>query len=475
MRTQSLYLGRNRRARPYLYSESLYFIDGDTKCSDEPVYFERSLSSRVFYLLSHHDCTHSQHQLNMAPSAPVETFEHFIEGQGPGPRGDEDCMVCLDTLTASKPSISHANPSPTPCLATFCRSCFMHWVLQNKTSRKCPSCRAPIEVNMDERALIEDIGTDGRHDGAFWPRLGGIDALTVGRVSRDVAQRAYSLQDQAVRIGEYDDCFFLERAIICSTLPSFLDIVIERGMYLHARDPLYPILNPNHLSYIRFNTRVSVNFVRWLHGERDRMSPAFMRWALRNESLLDEYAKPLSRLVQEGLFGTAGGWPVNAECFRIFWFHESYYLVPDTMAHIRTPLEQRFWNIGSFAFQKKGWMQLREHLAFSAGVRGEDPGPDEPPYVVNMQALGVSVPIHPPPMFIQWPRADDGQHWPVDTDCRDIGLWDDYAHGDDGQLCFQRAVEDMPTCPPGLVDTIALRQFATEEHTREVARGLLRP
>ena len=405
---------------------------------------------------------------------PIQTFQDFTEGEGPGPRQEEDCLICMDPINAFKKTVTHTDPNPIPCHVTLCRACFMEWAIQNAEVRKCPSCRAPLQVNMDEAAMIADIGTDGRHDGSFWPRISNIDAFAVGRVDREVVQRAYALQGQAVDFGEYDRAFFLERAIICPSVKSFLDNVLERGGYHHSRSPIFPNVLPTLFTYIRYSASVSVNFVRWLHADRQELRPTFVRWALRNEALLDPAAQPLSHLVHRGLFNTTNGrWPVNIDRFKIFHYYDSYYLVPETMPSMRTPLEQYFWNIGDFV-KSKGWMQVREDLSTTPSIdRTHQMRYYDPPYVIILAEVGIAIPSLPKGRFLPW-QLENGEIWPSPEEPeprRRIDLWEDVYAEDVLRKLHTRS--GMPACPRGLVEAFMAEALQFEEDTRRAAFATL--
>jgi Ring finger domain len=73
-------------------------------------------------------------------------FVDCEEHTGPGPRGDDVCPICQDTIEERTPSVTHIK-----CGTTFCQECINQWVVQQNEGEfaTCPMDRDIIGV--DER------------------------------------------------------------------------------------------------------------------------------------------------------------------------------------------------------------------------------------------------------------------------------------------------------------------------------------
>ena len=67
------------------------------------------------------------------------------KGQGQGPRGEDECMVCFDPILALTATLMH-----DACQNTFCRGCLNNVAT---TSARCPACRGHIGTARQPPAL----------------------------------------------------------------------------------------------------------------------------------------------------------------------------------------------------------------------------------------------------------------------------------------------------------------------------------
>lgn len=325
---------------------------------------------------------------------------------------------------------------------------------------QCPACRARIVVNIGQISRIERVGTDGAHAESFWPLLRGIEVHSVDDLSPDVLQRAHSLGSYGVSFAEHDGAGFLERAIICPSVSSFLAHVMERGGYLQAQDPPN---SPSRRRYIRYQDHVSVAFVRWLHADRDLLRSSFVRWCIRDEQTrpLDPEDRPLGQLVWKGLLDDTIPFPQNVTHFNIFRFAKNWYLVPESTPNTRTQLESQFLAIGDSAWLH-GWCQQGEELTcFRVAVPWHihDPHP-VPHYVVRLGAVGLLSPSRDATYILRAHALRNTlDQWPGNEYERKVMFGDEIAPV---RLRFDltAAREGMPRCPRQGVE--ALRAYLSE-------------
>jgi hypothetical protein len=314
----------------------------------------------------------------------AETFTGFIEGFGPGTRGNE-CLVCMEHLGAAKPTVTHS-----VCGNTFCRQCFMSDVIHSFAARPlqattCPACRGPIVIKDSPTSVIERIGTDGLHNESFWPRVGNF-VIPLSEISPDYLTRVQSLIAANVLASDYNLSPHIERAIICPSVSAFLEHVALRGTFL-AGQPRRP---PGYLPrYIRYADIVPTNLVRWLHTTRSLLPSPFVRWLIRDSTTtrLDTDDPGLHSLVWRGVIPEGledMTFPAAARRFIPFRFDSSWYLVPEFPKDQLSLLDAEFWTLGDAAWAA-GWRQQGEELdRFFRAV----PDGMTPYYAVRLGAVG---------------------------------------------------------------------------------------
>ena len=322
-----------------------------------------------------------------------DTFIGFREGFGAGPRGS-DCLICQETVAPDTPTICHEG---VDCEYMFCHQCFMSHVIHvalvwPPQTAKCPACRAIVQVNYNEASRAQNTGTDGALDGAFWPLFKNY-VPNQDNIASDVEKRRRSLQEFGVEIDEYDRSAYLERAIICPSVEAFLNHVFSRGNMLSQPHPIHTLTQRR---YIRYNTGVSNEFVRWLNHDRSMLRPSFVRWCIRDESTRRLHIRDtgLTPLVWRGLIPAGqdempglGNDASGQTTYGVFRFAKNWYLVPSKPGRGEQRLERQFWRLGQPAWDLD-WNQQGEILLNAYNRKG-----DQPKYLIALGAVGPLTPF----------------------------------------------------------------------------------